>query len=196
MAIAAALAFNGPAASAAGLSLGSQEFSAVFAPLTMTGIEGGSAFSITCTVILKGSFESRTFSTRTPSEVGVINAATLGLCNAEGVRVSFLTETIPWSITYSSLTGNVAERASLEYELRGMRILVEAPPYLSCLYRSSQATPAKLTWTIEREVVTDANMNSASPIELLTVLREVFFSCPGALQLSGRVTTSPVLLLI
>lgn len=194
--VAAALALAGSTASAAGLSLSSQEFNATFVPLTMTGIEGGSAFGVECTVVLTGSFESRTFSTRSPSEVGVITSASVGWCSAAGVNVVFLRETLPWAITYSSLTGNVAESALIEFELRGMRILVEAPPFLSCLYRSTQATPAKLTWMVERERIIEQAMNTESPIELLTALREVFFRCPGALQLSGEAAEIPVLFLI
>jgi hypothetical protein len=174
-------------ASASGFSLSEQRFETVFSPLTLRGIEGGSAFVVQCNVTLEGSFESRTFPIdRGALEVGVVTRASIGGCNAEGARIVFLTETLPWSVTFASYTGTLPRIATIRYELRGLRLLVEATPFMACLYRSTQATPAVYVWGLAEGPVLEYTMAEESPLALLSRLfAETLLICPGALQLSG-----------
>lgn len=171
-----------------GFSINDQDIELEFLPLTMRGIEGGSSFSIECNVTLAGSFEARTFSIRSgPVEVGVIDRAAISGCSAENVRVSFLQETLPWDVVWAGYTGVLPDIESIEYEIRGLRILIGAEPFLACLFRSTQATPATLRWNINTwRAVGDQVIDETSPLARLSSLSEEdFFTCPGALELSG-----------
>jgi len=177
---------------ASGFSLSSTSFQTVFRPLTLTGVEGGSTFVIRCNVTLEGSFEARTFAIdRGPSEVGVVTRASMADCNAEGARIVFLTETLPWTVVFASYTGSLPRISTIRYELRGLRVLVEPTPFMACLYRSSQSTPAVYVWSLnEAGEVTTASMAEERTAALLSRLfEETFLICPGALRFSGTETS-------
>jgi hypothetical protein len=180
------------------IAISTTEFHLEFHPLTLTGIEGGSTFSIECHVTLDGRFEASTFSIRSgPIEVGTVERASIGPCDSGGVNVSFLTETLPWDIVWSDYTGTLPVIDSLEFEIRGLRLLFQVAPVFECLYRSTQATPATVTWAFSGGTLTERAMNEASPMALLANLSdEDFFRCPGALELSGTVFDGKLLTLI
>ena len=183
---------------ASSFSLSTQRFETVFSPLTLRGIEGGSAFTAHCNVTLEGSFESRTFPIdRGPLEVGVVTRASISECDAEASRIIFLTETLPWTVTFASYTGTLPRISSIRYELRGLRVLVEAAPFMACLYRSTQTTPAVYVWGLAEGPVVEYAMAGESSLALLTRLfEETFFICPGALEISARRETLVKLSLI
>lgn len=174
-------------------SLSTTTFEAVFKPLTMTGVSGGSTFVVRCDVTLEGSFEGNTFAIdRGPIEVGIVTRATMSGCT-EGVRVRFLTETLPWPITFASYRGTLPNITSIDYELRGLRVLIEAPPFMACLFRSTQATPATYRWELQEGLVVSERFVEERTVERLsTLFRESFLICPGALELAGRKEPSPL----
>jgi hypothetical protein len=130
-------------ASAGRLSLNNNTFRVVWSPMrfiTRAGTE------ITCNVTFEGSFASRTFTKSFGSQIASITAARLESCSRTMV---LLTETLPWSLFYSSFIGTLPRIEQLVTLLTGMRFRWGA--ISTCLYRVVAEAPQQINFVRRME---------------------------------------------
>jgi hypothetical protein len=130
-------------ASAANLSRSSQTWRATFAS---AGIRFPT-IGVSCSLVLEGSFHSRTMAKVAGSLVGYVRGAVGGSCTSGTIR--FLTETLPWHVRYSSFAGTLPTISSLSYAIVGWAFRYTEVVGLNCLYVSTEASPVTFVETRE-----------------------------------------------
>jgi hypothetical protein len=121
-----------------------QHIRAIFRPLTF-GAAGQEP--VVCNATLEASFHSRSIPKVESALVGYITEASVAGCTRETARV--LRETLPWHIQYESFVGTLPDIHQINIKVLGASFLVRAFGFVSCLYRTNLAEPARF------DVVTD-----------------------------------------
>lgn len=136
------IAFAASVSSAESFGVISKSISAQWSSLTFEA--GG--LRVVCPVTLNGSFASASFPVTPGTRVGSFTSATVGTCT-EG-RAVVLTETLPWSLRYSSFGGTLPNITSLTFRLVGASFKGTAGG-LECLLRSTEERPINVVATRE-----------------------------------------------
>jgi len=105
---------------------------------------------VICPLTLEGSFHSNTFFKVPNSLIGYISRAALNEERCSGGVARYLQATLPWHIQYSGFAGSLPNITSITTKVIGLGILVTRGE-LSCLYRTTAATPGVLIWFREIE---------------------------------------------
>ena len=115
----------------------------------ITSGEGMREGHIICPLTVEGSFHSRTFAKVAESLVGYITRASLneGLCT--GGTATYLRETLPWHLRYSSFTGTLPTITSMTTRIIGLGVNVTEAFGGRCLYRTTTERPGIGIWTRE-----------------------------------------------
>ena len=152
------LALLATAAPARNFSTSNQNFRVVWNELEF----GGGGITVTCRVILEGSFHYRSIVKRERALIGYITAAaaTRPCTNGEAwsangreahPRLGTLANTLPWHLTYEGFAGTLPNITSLLFLLRGARIKIHSVFNILGLY--GDATD-NITARANRDVVT------------------------------------------
>ena len=130
-------------ASANRFSLNNTSFRIVWSPMHFITRAGS---DITCNVTFEGNFASRTFTKTNGSQIASITAARLESCSR---TMTFLTETLPWSMLYSGFIGalpNIEQMATLSTGIRFRWGAIS-----TCLYRVVAEAPQQINFFRRRE---------------------------------------------
>jgi hypothetical protein len=114
-------------------------FRAVWTPLTVTSNTGA---NVSCNVTIEGTFASSTYVKRAGTQLGSVTRVEGGpTCTGGSARA--LTETLPWSVTYTSFTGVLPAITGLTFNVIGVSAAI-APQEASfaCLLRTTTTNPA------------------------------------------------------
>lgn len=122
---------------------------------------GSEPVAVECPVTLEGSFHSRTLTKVVRGLVGYFSRtavneagcrATIGPeqeVELPGVKLRFLTETLPWHLQYTFFTGVLPRIASVGVQLVGLALEVyELPIGTRCLYRASVEVPMRYRFVL------------------------------------------------
>lgn len=99
--------------------------------------------AVRCPVTLEGSFHSRTLSKVSEQLIGYITRAGVTEASCVGGKVRFSTLSLPWHIRYDSFGGTLPSIVEVRFRIVEFEYLVEEPPFVNCLYRSTSASPIK-----------------------------------------------------
>jgi hypothetical protein len=130
-------------ASASEFTIGDREFRATAESLSFEA----AGRSVRCAVTLQGSFSSGTFANTSESRVGTVSRASVGTCTGGTVRI--LTETLPWTMLYTSFAGTLPRITSTTFHLTGAGFQITPTGSPACLARSTERSPIVVIW--ERE---------------------------------------------
>lgn len=142
------LAFAASVSAAESFDVISNRISARWSSLTFEA----AGLRVVCPVTLDGSFSGASFAATARTRVASITRATVGTCS-EG-RAVVLSETLPWSLQYSSFGGTLPNITSLTFRLVGASLRGTAGG-LECLLRSSEERPINVVATRENSSTSD-----------------------------------------
>lgn len=137
-------------ASANRLSVTNQNIRATWNPMEFAASSVG--VLVRCPVTLEGSLHSRTITKTSGSLIGYITRAIVQEAQCAGGRARTLQETLPWHVRYRGFTGNLPAINTVTVDVVNASFLILANVLgaeISCLYRTSAATPAIGTFTRE-----------------------------------------------
>jgi hypothetical protein len=129
-------------ASATRLATNITHWRAVWASLTFKEL-GFAGATIRCRVTLEGSFHSRTISKVSGQLVGAVLRAIVDEPNCTGGKARALSEKLPWHGRYISFSGTLPSINTIKHAVIGAQFLLEAFGFVSCLYTTSAARPAR-----------------------------------------------------
>lgn len=136
------LAFAAAVSSAETFDVVSNEFRAIWPSFTFEA--AGSR--VVCAVTLEGTFQAASITVAARARVASVTRATVGTCSSGAATV--LSETLPWTVQYSSFGGTLPNITELTLRVIGASFRGEASG-LACLVRSSEEHP--LNFTARRE---------------------------------------------
>jgi hypothetical protein len=136
------LAFAASVSAAESFDVISNRISARWSSVTLEA----AGLRVVCPLTLDGSFSGASFAATARTRVASITRATTGTCS-EG-RAVVLSETLPWSLQYSSFGGTLPNITSLTFRLLGASLRGTAGG-LECLVRSSEERPINVVATRE-----------------------------------------------
>jgi hypothetical protein len=165
-------------ASANRLSYSSQTFRIIWTSLTFS--ESGGNFPISCPVTLEGSFHSRTAAKVRDALSALITRAVVNNLGCTEGQGTILGESLPWHVTYQGFSGTLPSIIGVRYKLIGAAFQVEPGLGISCLARSTVASPA--AGDAAREA--GGNITSLSPDPSLAI-PVTGTNCPSAGVFSG-----------
>jgi hypothetical protein len=144
-------------ASARNFSISNQFMSATFRRVTFEGPFG----TITCEVVVEGSFHRRTTAKRVGSLVGYITRETLNSCAAGAATI--LQETLPWHIRYLGFSGTLPNITTITANI--VRAAFQIRQLFNCLATSTEADPLVVTFNrdLATRVVTTATVTGTVP---------------------------------
>ena len=124
-------------ASANRLSTSSQNFRAVWTPLTFA------PGPVECNVTLEGSYHSATITKTVGALIGYVTRASVDNRSCTGGHATVLTETLPWHIRYRGYTGTLPNISGVVTGMVGSAFRVEINFFgASCLVRTTAEHPA------------------------------------------------------
>jgi hypothetical protein len=169
-------------ASANRLSLSSQTFRAVWAPIQLEG--EGSELDARCNLTMEGTFHSRTFSKVARSLLGVITSAAFGPCEGGGAVV--MRETLPWHLMYEGFTGTLPNITGVTFGLVGLGFLLFDIIFrvIQCQYRYIPTSPGGLIANVSVGTITGLRIDEARAHRLIKDDLSTF-SCPQMLSYAG-----------
>jgi hypothetical protein len=129
-------------ASATRLATNNSHWRAIWASMTFKEL-GFAGATIRCRVTLEGSFHSLTISKVSGQLIGAVTRAIVDEPNCTGGKARALSEKLPWHVKYISFAGTLPSISSVKIALVGAQFLVEAFGFVSCLYTTSDARPAR-----------------------------------------------------
>jgi hypothetical protein len=160
------MAFAVGSASANRLSLGATDWEAKWTALEF--ISGGWTFR--CPITLQGSFHSRTLTKTAGLLIGHMTRASvkgsLGAGACTGGRMTLLTATLPWHVTYESFTGTLPNIQGLGLSLIGLAMQIQPPESLTCLMRTTQTEPAGVSMGVSGGRATELTADPSAEISL------------------------------
>jgi len=152
----AAVALVAAIAGARSLSVSDSNIRAVFREFQ----SGGGSALIRCPLTLEGSFHSRTIAKVRGALVGFITRAAMGhpctggeMYVLNGVEVQegrTVANSLPWHLRYFAFSGTLPRPSSTTLDIVGFS-WIYAPFGEVCLYRSTEANPARFAWEIASE---------------------------------------------
>jgi hypothetical protein len=144
------------------------------------------AGAVSCPVTLESVFHGRTFHKIPAVLIGYINQAQVNEAGCRGGRMRFLTEGLPWHMRYRAFAGSLPRPTSVGIDVIGLAFrLTELPSGLACLYRATEATPARASFTFSGTAQVTGFAN-----ELALPLSEGSLFC-GEATGSGSAAVSP-----
>lgn len=146
---------------------------------------------IGCSATLEGSFHTRTLAKIAGSLVGYVTRATLGACDWGSHTI--LTETLPWHMTYRNFTGTLPNISSAGFNVIGWSQRIRESAFISCLFRSTVARPALLTFYVSSRVARSAGVGGTIPSDCGTDVGLSSDSAP--VTVAGAATTITVTLI-
>jgi hypothetical protein len=180
----AAAAIVAAIAGARNLSMSDGNIRATFREFRSGG--SGGSVDIRCPLTLEGSFHSRTYAKVRSTLVGQITRAAMGHpCTGTGGEMYVLNgvevqegravpNSLPWHLRYFAFSGTLPRLSSVTFDIVGFSWIY--PPFGEiCLYRSTEANPARFVWNVASEGrVTGIQAESTPPV----LLNSGGFLCP------------------
>jgi hypothetical protein len=124
------------------LSISNEQFRIVYNTLTFRTRAGT---AITCRATFEGQFINRGVYNKTYlGQYGWVTSASWASCSQ---RIVFLTETLPWLITYTGFRGTLPNITEVETYISGFRFRWGTVSI--CLYESESLVPQPVTWVRE-----------------------------------------------
>jgi hypothetical protein len=164
---------------------------------TMTFESSGT--SVRCPVTLEGSFTQGTFAKVARSRIGYVTRGAIGTCTGGTARI--LTETLPWTIQYSSFAGTLPNITSVTTRTIGAGLQITPTGSPTCTARSTEESP--IVMIAQREGssgqitalrIEEANTIPLSGEALCSILRGRIIGTSGAPTVLGE--TRPIVLLL
>jgi hypothetical protein len=187
------------------IELSNQRIRAVWTATEPLQLIGAFEVAIRCRVTIEGTFHSRTLSKVSGQLVGYITSAAVQRpCTNGEAWVQNGTEEIPpgsglhpnslpWHILYISFRGTLPNITNIRLSLREVGFLVRGPFSTSCLYRTTNTSPAMGEIEVSAGEVTGLTPDETVPIPPFTTLEGFCssgrFAGRGTVTLQGSTTT-------
>ena len=126
-------------ASARNLSASNQNIRVTWASLELSN--NVNSTTIRCPVTLEGSFHSRTLVKSVGSLTGLITRVAINNASCTNGRVTVLTGTLPWHLTYQGFTGTLPNIATIRFSIIGGAFEIETGSN-TCLALGTSEEPA------------------------------------------------------
>jgi hypothetical protein len=104
---------------------------------------------VRCAVTLEGSFHSRTIVKSRELLIGYVTKANVQNNQCTGGRVTVLSETLPWHLTYQSFRGTLPRITEILLNLIGAGLDIEITGVNNCKVITSITNPARVIANIE-----------------------------------------------
>jgi hypothetical protein len=110
--------------------------------------EGERPGFVICPLTLEGSFHSTTLLKVFRGLIGLITRAAMNEERCNGGSGRYLAETLPWHLQYAGFAGTLPNISAIGTRVIGLGIVVTRLG-VTCLYRTTDATPGILIWNRE-----------------------------------------------
>ncbi len=141
-------------ASANRLSLGGSSFRLTWSEWGVLGTAPLEA-SARCPLTLEGSFHARTFTKGSGLLIGFVNSSAIQTASCFSGTPTALTGSLPWHVRYDSFTGSLPSFTSIALQVVGLSFTWRFSEFFpNCLYRSTEAAPARWIASVESGVIT------------------------------------------
>lgn len=115
-----------------------------------------------CPVTIEGSLHSRTVAKVAGSLVGYVTRAIIGSCRTGSATI--LTASLPWHITYGGFTGALPNITGGNAGVINASFSIREPVFgISCLARTTAATPIRGDWEINARVLESIALSGSIP---------------------------------
>jgi hypothetical protein len=104
---------------------------------------------VICPVTLEGTYAAASFPSVSGTRIGFVRRATIGTCAGGSARA--LTETLPWTVSYSSFGGTLPNITSLTLDVIGARFRISEN--IACEARTTEREPLRIIATRESNTV-------------------------------------------
>jgi hypothetical protein len=134
------------AATASTFAIVEPTFRATWRSFVFQGSEGS---RVTCPVTLEGTFTGVTMAKTAGARIGNVTGSSIGTCTGGSARA--LTETLPWTIQYSSFSGVLPEITGVTMRAIGAGFKIHPTSLPECLARTEERNPLTLAMARDAE---------------------------------------------
>jgi hypothetical protein len=126
--------------------------------------------TISCELLLTGSYHARTMTKTVNSLLGYITESRFLRCSSGGLTIN--TASLPWHRRYRSFSGTLPNITGMEETVTGMEWTLREPTFgITCTVRAAESSTI-LTYAISSGTVTSSAISGSSPCGSFTGVQE------------------------